>query len=187
MCQVLKVICIISRKSFLIQGYFLQGCALCQDEHQRNCSKILQEPERYVNITKWLPQWSRILRSCLPLRSLWNSPPVSGLSWVRPSYFFKVNSVHTCITQELTPVQSFSTTVSIICFTYSAYPYHHILNLITSSNTWWRLHIMNCFIIIYLHHTVSFSPVLYTEMPSNYFCPWRWKTKFHTHPKQMKL
>lgn len=52
MCQVLKVICIISRKTFLIQGYFLQGYGLCQDEHQRNGSKLLQEPERYVNITK---------------------------------------------------------------------------------------------------------------------------------------
>jgi len=107
----------------------------------------------------------------------------SGLSWVRPSYFFKMNSVHTCITQELTPIQSFWSTISFICFTYSAYLYHHILNLITSSNTWWRLHIMKCFIIICLHHTVSFSPVLYTEMPF----PWRWKTKFHTHPRQMKL
>jgi len=106
----------------------------------------------------------------------------SELSWVRPSYFFMMNSVHACITKELTPIQSFSTTVSIICFTYSAYPYHHILNLITSSNTWWRLHIMKCFIIICLHHNVSFSPVPYTEMPSNYVFPWRWKTRFHTHP-----
>ena len=95
----------------------------------------------------------------------------SELSWVRPSYFFKMNSVHNCITQELTPIQSFSTTISIICFTYSAYPYHHILNLITFSNTWWRLHIMNCFIIFCLHHTVSFSPVPYTEMPSNCIFP----------------
>jgi len=65
-----------TRKSFLIQGYILQGYLLWQDEHQSNGSKILQEPERYVNIIKWLPKWSRILRSWWPLRWLWNSPPL---------------------------------------------------------------------------------------------------------------
>jgi hypothetical protein len=61
--QVLKVMCKISRNSFWIQGYDLQGYALWQDEHKRNGSEILQEPERYVNVTKWQPQLSRILRS----------------------------------------------------------------------------------------------------------------------------
>jgi hypothetical protein len=61
--QVLKVMCKISRNSFWIVGHDLQGYALWQDEHKRDGSKILQEPERYINITKWLLQWSRILRS----------------------------------------------------------------------------------------------------------------------------
>jgi hypothetical protein len=107
----------------------------------------------------------------LVMKSLPSMELASGLSWVRPSYFFKVNSVDTCITQELSPNQSFSTRISSMWLTYLAYPTRHIVDLITSNNTWWRVYIMK-YLIIFLHSPITFSPVgpnIHSALYSNAF------------------